>query len=218
MVMHGHESTLTATTELMAIHTAAVARGLKNKFLIADMPFLSFRKSRASTLESVERLMHAGAHGVKIEGTNGHLSWIRDVVESGVPVMGHLGLTPQSIHQLGGFKVQGREERAREAIFKQARQLQEVGCFSLVLECVPSSLATAISKELSIPTIGIGAGPDTDGQVLVFQDLLGLNRSFKPKFLRRFVDGYGTLHEGLQSFVQQVQSGAFPNHDESYFT
>lgn len=216
MVMHGHETTLAASTELMALHTSAVARGLKDKFIVGDMPFLSFRKSLADTMNCVEKIMQAGAHAVKVEGAGSHLEWIQHIVESGVPVMGHLGLTPQSIHQLGGFKVQGREDRAQQQIIQQALDLQGAGCFAIVLECVPSLLASRISADLEIPTIGIGAGVHTDGQVLVLQDLLGMNRGFKPKFLRSFVDGFALVQEGLQSFVSEVHNGGYPNAEESY--
>ncbi len=216
MVMHGFPSTLSVSREVMALHTAAVARGLTNKFIVGDLPFLSFRKSLSDTMDAVERIIQAGAQAVKIEGADGHTEWIQHIVQSGVPVMGHLGLTPQSIHQLGGFKVQGREEKARQAIHRQARALQEAGCFAIVLECVPSDLAQLITQDLAIPTIGIGAGNATDGQVLVLQDLLGMNRDFKPKFLRRFVDGYSVVQQGLNSFARQVQEGQFPNSEESY--
>ena len=158
MVMHGFSTTLNASVELMALHTAAVARGASNKFIVGDLPFLSFRKDLASNMTAIGEVMQAGAQAVKLEGAKGNLDLIKHTVESGVPVMGHLGLTPQSIHQMGGFKVQGKEKREHDQIFEEALQLEKVGCFSLVLECVPAKLATEISRAISIPTIGIGAG------------------------------------------------------------
>jgi 3-methyl-2-oxobutanoate hydroxymethyltransferase len=216
MVMHGHPSTLSATTEMMALHTAAVARGAPNKFLVTDMPFLSNRKGIAPALDCVDSLMKAGAHAVKIEGVQGHEDVIRTIVESGVPVMGHLGLTPQSVHQLGGFRVQGREEKQGEMLKNDARRLQELGCFALVLECVPSRIGREISAELAIPTIGIGAGAETDGQVLVLQDMLGMNPDFKPKFLRHYSAASTQIREAANRYHQDVLDGHFPSTEESY--
>ena len=167
-------------------------------------------------MRAVEALMKTGVQAIKLEGAKGHLDLIRHLVESGVPVMGHLGLTPQSVHQLGGFKVQGREVNSSELIERQAMDLQESGCFSLVLECVPSQLAEKISRQLTIPTIGIGAGVRTDGQVLVLQDLLGLNQGFKPKFLRRFLNGGELILNAINEYDQSVKTQQFPNQEESY--
>ncbi len=216
MVMHGFPSTVHATVEMMALHTAAVARGLKTKFLIADMPFLSVRKGEQAALEATGELMRAGAHAVKIEGVWGHEPVIERIVGSGVPVMGHIGLTPQSIHGLGGFKVQGREEEAARDLLAQARKLEELGCFALVLECVPSALADQITGAAGIPTIGIGAGPGTDGQVLVLQDLLGMDSGFKPRFLRQFMNGEESLKGALDAYGKAVTEGSFPREKESY--
>ncbi|MCM2324710.1 MAG: 3-methyl-2-oxobutanoate hydroxymethyltransferase [Oligoflexia bacterium] len=216
MVMHGFPSTVHATTEMMVTHVAAVARGLSGKFLVADMPFLSFRKGPAAALECVDPLMKAGAHAVKLEGVRGHEATVEQIVRSGVPVMGHIGLTPQSIHQLGGFKVQGRDEETANELLAQAVLLEKLGCFSLVLECVPSTVAARITRELRIPTIGIGAGPDTDGQVLVLQDLLGMNGDFRPRFLRRFFDGDEQLRAALNRYHSEVTAGTFPSGNESY--
>lgn len=216
MVMHGHSTTIPASIEMMALHCTAVVRGAPNKFIVGDMPFLSYRKSLSDNMRAVEALMKTGVQAIKLEGAKGHLDLIRHLVESGVPVMGHLGLTPQSVHQLGGFKVQGREVNSSELIERQAMDLQESGCFSLVLECVPSQLAEKISRQLTIPTIGIGAGVRTDGQVLVLQDLLGLNQGFKPKFLRRFLNGGELILNAINEYDQSVKTQQFPNQEESY--
>jgi 3-methyl-2-oxobutanoate hydroxymethyltransferase len=216
MVVHGYPSTLHADVDMMKLHTQAVARGAPGKFLVADMPFPTFRRGIPAALDCVDHLMKAGAQAVKLEGVEGHEDVVRALVGSGVPVMGHLGLTPQSIHQLGGFRVQGREERAVAQLRRDARTLQELGAFSLVLECVPSQVAAEISEELSIPVIGIGAGSQTDGQVLVLQDLLGMNPSFKPKFVRHFLNGEESLRGALQQYHQDVTHGTYPNAQESY--
>ncbi len=168
MTMHGHKTTLNASVNMMALHTAAVVRGAADKLVIGDLPFMSYRKSLTANMTGVEKIMKAGAHAVKLEGASGNLELVRHMVDSGVPVMGHLGLTPQSVNQLGGFKVQGRDEKAQKRIMEQALRLQDAGAFSIVLECVPSKLAQEITKALEIPTIGIGAGPDCDGQVFSF--------------------------------------------------
>lgn len=215
-VMHGHPSTVHADTGMMSLHTKAVARGAPDKFIVADMPFLSVRKGISAAMESVDQLMKSGAHCVKIEGIAGHEDVIKNIVESGVPVMGHLGLTPQSVHQLGGYKVQGKDKETADFIFQSALKLQELGCFALVLECVPTQLATDITKALQIPVIGIGAGPYTDGQVLVFHDLLGLTAGHKPKFLKTFSDGRDLFKGSLEQFDLEVKENIFPSIEESY--
>lgn len=215
MVMHGFSSTIHATTQLMAFHTAAVSRGAPAKFITADMPFLSFRKGRQAAMEAVDSLMKAGASAVKVEGVGGHQEVISHIVESGVPVMGHLGLTPQSFHALGGHKVQGVEEKKADAIFAQAVESERLGCFALVLECVPRKLAAQISKELTIPTIGIGAGPGADGQVLVWQDMLGLT-DMKPKFLKQYLDGGKIFRAAIDSYCREVKTGVYPQLEHSY--
>jgi len=216
MVMHGYPSTVHATVDMLASHTEAVARGLKKKFLVGDMPFLSFRKGPDAALNCVERLMRAGAHAVKLEGIRGHEDVVDAIVRSGVPVMGHIGLTPQSIHQLGGFRVQGKDEETALELMSQARKLKELGCFSIVLECVPASLAAQITSSIDIPTIGIGAGLDCDGQVLVLQDLLGMNTDFKPRFVRHFAQGATWIPEALNAFQNEVTCGKFPSEKETY--
>lgn len=216
MTMHGFKNTLGATLEIMCLHTAAVSRGAPDKFIIGDLPFLSYRQSLSKNVAAVSQLMRAGAHAVKLENAAGNLGLIKHLLESGVPVMGHLGLTPQSIFTLGGFKVQGRSEAAALRIKEEAHQLADAGCFGLVLECVPTELAREITASLSIPTIGIGAGPFTDGQVLVFQDLLGLNIDFKPKFTKHFMNGGHQIKSAIQDYVHAVQSGEFPNEEHCY--
>ncbi len=216
MVMHGHRTTLNASVEMMAIHISAVSQGAPDKFIVGDLPFLSYRKDLASNMEALGTLMKAGAQAVKLEGAKGNLELIEHSVDSGIPVMGHLGLTPQSIHQLGGFKVQGREKKEHDRIFEEAQSLQKVGCFSLVLECVPAGLAAEITRNLKIPTIGIGAGVDCDGQVLVLQDLLGLNAEFHPKFLRQYFAGFEVLKNAFDHYHQDVLSREFPSAKESY--
>lgn len=216
MVMHGHTSTLPATNDLMALHVAAVAKGAPNKFIIGDLPFMAYRKDLNASVESVEKVMRAGAHAVKLEGAKGNLELVKHLVESGVPVMGHLGLTPQSINQLGGFKVQGRTEQAYAELIEDSLNLEKAGAFAVVLECVPAALAEVISGRLKIPTIGIGAGVGTDGQVLVLQDMLGFNPDFKPKFLRQYLDGFSLVQQALNDYHQDVQSKQFPTEKESY--
>jgi len=216
MVMHGFPNTLHATVEMMALHTAAVARGITKKIIVADMPFMSTRGSLDQTIIAAQKLMTAGAHAIKIEGADGHEKLIEHLVKSGIPVMGHLGLTPQSVFTLGGFKVQGRTDKQVEALMKDAKTLEDAGCFSLVLECVPNAVGRDVTNRLSISTIGIGAGPETSGQVLVLQDLLGLNGEFKPKFLRKFAPGESIINEAINNFCSQVSTSDFPTAQESY--
>ena len=215
-VMHGYDTTLKVSTNLMALHTRAVCAGAGEKLVVTDMPFLATRKGLKNTMDQVEKIMKAGAHAIKIEGASGHLELIKYIVESGVPVMGHLGLTPQSIHQLGGPKIQGKDEKTAEKIKKDSLDLQEVGCFSLVLECVPAKLSEKITKSLRIPTIGIGAGPATDGQILVLQDMLGMNKNFSPKFLKKFLDGADLITKALNHYVTDVSESKFPLKEHSY--
>jgi 3-methyl-2-oxobutanoate hydroxymethyltransferase len=201
---------------MMALHTAAVARGASHKFIVADMPFLSFRKSLSEGVEAAGALMRAGAHAVKLEGADGNLELVSHLVASGIPVMGHLGLTPQFVHQLGGYKVQGKTPEAVKKITADAGALEDAGCFALVLECVPAKAASAISKKLSIPTIGIGAGRGADGQVLVWQDMLGLNAAFKPKFVKRFLSGAELVSKAVEDYARDVRKGKFPADENSF--
>ena len=215
-VMHGFPSTVHADMEMMALHTRAVSRGAPEKFIVADMPFLSVRKGLTAAMEAVDLLMKAGATAIKIEGITGHEDIIKHIIDSGVPVMGHLGLTPQSVNLLGGYKVQGKDKATADFIFQSSLKLQELGCFSLVLECIPTELATGITKALDIPVIGIGAGPYTDGQVLVFHDLLGLTSGHKPKFLKTFSEGRDLFKGSLEQFDLEVKENIFPSIEESY--
>lgn len=216
MVMHGYDSTVHATVDMMATHVAAVRRGAPDKFVVGDMPFLSMRKGLPCAMDAVGELMQAGSNCVKIEGARGQLDIVAHIVESGVPVMGHLGLTPQSVESFGGHRVQGRDEGSASAILESATELQAAGCFALVLECVPATLGRLITERLDIPTIGIGAGADTDGQVLVLHDLLGMDNAFKPKFLRHFADGKGTVLGAVNDYHAQVCGGSFPAAAEVY--
>ncbi len=216
MVIHGHPTTLAATIDLMALHTSAVARAADGKFVIADLPFLSFRKGISAAMRAVGALVASGAQSVKLEGVDGHEHVIRHIVGSGVPVMGHLGLTPQSVNQFGGFRVQGRDDEGAATVLRQAHALEELGCFAIVLECVPADLATRITSQLRIPTIGIGAGIGTDGQVLVLHDLWGLDTMHAPRFVRRYVDGARILTDALNDYDTDVKETRFPAPQESY--
>jgi 3-methyl-2-oxobutanoate hydroxymethyltransferase len=216
MVVYGRPSTISASVALMRRHTAAVARGAGGKLVVADMPFLSFRKGVAAALDAAHELMNAGAQAVKLEGVDGHEDVIRRLTQSGIPVMGHLGLQPQSVHAYGGFHVQGRTEEAARAILRQAGALQDLGAFAVVLECIPAELARHVTEALRIPTIGIGAGAACDGQILVLHDLLGLNTDFRPRFVRTFTDGAGSVADALRNFDAAVKSGAFPAAGETY--
>lgn len=216
MVYHGFTSTLPVDADLMAMHTAATRRGAPTKFIVTDMPFLSHRKSLDSVLDSVGKIMKAGANAVKIEGSKGHEETIKYIVESGVPVMGHLGMTPQSVNAFGGFKLQSKTDDEAEKLIKHALKLQELGCFSIVLECIPDSVGKKVSEALKIPTIGIGAGNSTDGQVLVLQDMLGVNTGYTPKFVRKFINGAELIKTALKEYDSTVKSRNFPGEGESY--
>lgn len=209
MVMHGHGSTIAATVDLMALHTAAVSRAVKGKLVVADMPFLSVRKGLEPAMAAVEKLARAGAQAVKIEGLEGHEEIISHIIKSDMPVMGHLGLTPQSINKFGGYKAQGRDQASAERLVSQAQELERLGCFALVLECVPERLAERITNLLKIPVIGIGAGPSTDGQVLVMQDMLGLYGE-PPSFVKKYLDGRRLVVEALNNFNGEVKNSVFP--------
>lgn len=211
MVVHGYPDTTHATMDMMELHTCAVAKKIRTKMIVADLPFLSYRCSMFDTMQNVKRLMQAGANAVKLEGADGNLETIRHIVDSGIPVVGHIGLTPQSIHQLGGNRVQGRSKDVATKLFEQAMQIEKAGAFCLVLECVPNTLAEKITKKLKIPTIGIGAGPSTDGQVLVYHDLLGLQNEFEPKFLKRYCNGEEYFLKALNKYALDVQDRSYPD-------
>lgn len=216
MVMHGMDSTVHADIDLMALHVKAVARGAPDKFIVGDMPFLATRKGLGPTMDAVQALMQAGASAVKIEGEKGQAELIAHIVDSGVPVLGHLGLTPQSVHALGGHKVQARDDAAARELLASAASLEAAGCCALVLECVPASVARTITRAIGIPTIGIGAGADTDGQVLVLQDMLGMNPTFKPRFLRHYANGFEMITDAVNRFHADTGHGCFPGKAESY--
>lgn len=214
MVVHGHPSTVHATLEMMCMHTAAVRRGAPEAVVVADMPFGTFRRGREVAVAAAVALMQAGATAVKLEGVGGHEDVIAHLVGTGIPVMGHLGLTPQSIHQLGGYRVQARSAPEAERLQADARQLAALGAFAVVLECVPAALAAGMTEELAIPTIGIGAGAGTSGQVLVLTDLLGLDARFRPRFARRYADGHAVVREAVNAFARDVRAARFPAREE----
>ena len=216
MVVHGQDSTIHATADLMSLHIRAVRQGAPDKFIVGDMPFLTHRKGKTAALEAAGALMQAGASAVKLEGCRGHKETIAYLVESGIPVMGHLGLTPQSLHTLGGHKVQGRQEEAGEAIYNQALSLQEAGCFALVMECVPAELGARIARALDIAVIGIGAGKEVDGQVLVLHDALGFTTGFKPRFVRNFLNGAALVSQAVEEFHTAVSESDYPSSRECY--
>ena len=216
MAVHGYESTIMANMEIMALHTAAVARGLGHQFLVTDLPFMSYRISHEDTMQNAKKLLQAGAHAVKIEGADEDICRsIKKLVAAGVPVMGHIGLTPQSIHTLGGYKIQGKLESQQLELINHALLLEDAGCFAIVIECVPNAIAELITNKLSIPTIGIGAGNKTDGQILVWHDMLGLQTEFHPKFLKHFLQGKAILLDAINSYVEEVKLGYFPVVSES---
>lgn len=217
MVAHGHDSTIMANMDMMQLHTAAVARGLSNQFLVSDLPFLCHRVSQAETVLNVCKLLQAGAHAIKIEGGDVDVcQTISHLVTAGVPIMGHIGLTPQSVLQLGGYKIQGKKQDQADALVQQARDLETAGCFALVIECVPAQLAKIITDAVSIPTIGIGAGVETDGQVLVWHDILGLQTELNPRFVKRFLDGKALLLGAINAYADEVHRASFPTLDHAF--
>ncbi|NIR46191.1 MAG: 3-methyl-2-oxobutanoate hydroxymethyltransferase [Gemmatimonadetes bacterium] len=217
-VVAGEDSTLPVTLEQMIYHARAVGRALKRALLVVDMPFLTYQISAEEAIRNCGRVLQAsGAQAVKLEG--GHedvASTIRRVVDAGIPVMGHLGLTPQSVHRLGGYRLVGRRKEESERLRADARRLEEAGCFSIVLEMLPKGLAGEVTREVSVPTIGIGAGPDCDGQVLVLPDMLGLNEGFSPGFLKRYADLAATVREAVGEYVREVKDGEYPGPEHSY--
>ncbi len=215
MTVHGHPHTTAATIEMMTLHTEAVARGT-NKPIVGDLPFMSYRKSKDETMNAVHNLVNAGATAVKLEGSDGNLETIHHIVHSGVPVMGHIGLTPQHVYTLGGYKVQGKTEESKNLLIQQALELQQAGCFAIVLECVPSELASTITSKLDIATIGIGAGPYTDGQILVWHDMLGIQDEFKPKFMKRYLNSAELKQKALDQYTKEVEEVSFPGIEHTY--
>jgi 3-methyl-2-oxobutanoate hydroxymethyltransferase len=217
-VVLGYPSTIPVTLDEMIHHGKAVRRGAPETFLVLDMPFLSYQVSAEDALRNAGRVLkETGVQAVKLEGgTAATCKTVAALVHAGIPVMGHLGLTPQSVHALGGYRVQGREEAAAERLRAQALALEEAGCFGLVLELVPAELAGEISRSLAIPTVGIGAGPECDGQVLVLYDALGLNSGFRPKFLKRFGDLDTVVRRALGAYVGEVRGATYPGPEHSF--
>lgn len=216
-VVLGYEDTLSVTMEDMIHHGAAVARGAKNAMVVVDMPFMSYQASVYDAVVNAGRLMKEGrASAVKLEGGKEVCPQVKAVTEAGIPVMGHLGLTPQSINALGGHRVQGKTQQAAQKLLDDARALQEAGAFAVVLECVPEKLAEKVTKELEIPTIGIGAGSGCDGQVLVYQDMLGMFSDFTPKFVKKFANVGQVMKEAFKSYIDEMQQGSFPSQEHCY--
>lgn len=214
MVVHGHDSTIHADMAMMILHTRAVRRGAPGAFIVADMPFLSHRLGAEHAVRDAGELMRAGASAVKLEGMAGHEDVVARIVGSGIPVMGHLGLTPQSVHQLGGHRLQARSAAEADQLLRDALRLQEIGAFSLVLECVPEAVAGNVTEALAIPTIGIGAGVKTSGQIMVVTDLLGMDAEFRPRFARRYFDGAAAAREAIAAYVADVRGCRFPAASE----
>ncbi len=217
MVVQGHETTLPVTLEDMAYHCRAVVRGTRRAHVVGDMPFMSYQASHEQGVTNAGKLMKDGScHAVKIEGGAVHAELVHRLVNAGIPVMGHIGLTPQSYHQLGGFKVQGRDVGGRERLLSDARTLEEAGVYSIVLEAIPADIAREITASVSVPTIGIGAGVACDGQVLVSYDALGMDETFKPRFVRRYETLGQRIKDAVGHYVADVRAGAFPSDAESF--
>lgn len=216
-VFQGHETTLPVTVEDMIYHAKAVCRGIKRAMVVVDMPFLSYQVSPEEAVKNCGRVLkETCAEGVKLEGGGEIIDVVRKLTSVGIPVMGHLGLTPQSIHKFGGYNVRGVEENEAEKILNDAKALESAGAFAIVLEKIPSELAKRVTSSVSIPTIGIGAGPSCDGQVLVVYDMLGLFEEFKPKFVRRYAELAQIIREAFKNYISDVKTGKFPSESESY--
>ena len=217
MTVYGEANTLSATMETMLRHAKAVSRSCRRALVVGDMPFLSYQTdAREAVMNAGRFLSEAGCAAVKVEGGRRILPAVEAILAADIPVMGHVGLTPQSVHKLGGFKVQGRDSGAAHEIREDAKALAEAGCFAIVLECVPASLAAEITAEVPVPTIGIGAGPHCDGQVLVFHDVVGLTRDLRPRFVRRYADLAGAIRDAASAYAKDVREGTFPNAEESF--
>ncbi|MFL5322379.1 MAG: 3-methyl-2-oxobutanoate hydroxymethyltransferase [Myxococcaceae bacterium] len=217
MVVQGNDSTLPVTMDQMVYHSRAVSRAAKRAHVVGDMPFMSYQSTVEEAVRNAGRLVAEGGVGsVKLEGGQEFADVIRAITRASIPVMGHLGLTPQSVHKMGGYVVQGKDEDAAQKILADAITLEQAGCYALVLEAVPLELAKQISERLSIPTIGIGAGVHCDGQVLVCYDLLGLNPDFKPKFVKRYANMYEGVLDSSKTFFEEVRAGTFPDRDHSF--
>lgn len=216
MVVLGHDDTLQVTVEEMAHHTAAVARARPSALVVGDLPWMSYHVSTEETVRNAATLVRAGAQCVKLEGGRKRVPMVEALVDAEIPVMGHLGLTPQSVHAMGGFRVQARESEAALALVADAKALQHAGCMAIVLEGVPDEVAAMVTDAVDVPTVGIGAGPHCDGQVLVLHDLLGIEDRVAPKFVRRYASLKEAAVAALGEFVADVRSGAFPSDDETY--
>ncbi|MCI8836115.1 MAG: 3-methyl-2-oxobutanoate hydroxymethyltransferase [Ruminococcus sp.] len=216
-VVLGYEDTISVTMEDMIHHGAAVARGAKSALVVIDMPFMSYQSGVYDALCNAGRLMKEGrANAVKLEGGQEVVPQIKAIVQAGIPVMGHLGLTPQSVNAFGGYKVQGKDTETAQKLLEDAKAVAEAGAFAVVLECVPAALAEKITKAVPIPTIGIGAGAGCDGQILVYQDMLGMFSDYTPKFVKRFADIGGAMKEAFQAYIAEVASGTFPAEEHGY--
>lgn len=216
-VMAGNETTVPITLDHMIYHTSCVVKGAERALVIADLPFMSYQVTTKEALNSAGRMMkEAGAHAVKLEGGKTIVDTVKKIVDAGIPVMGHLGLTPQSIYKFGTYKVRAQEEQEADELIRDARLLEEAGVFSLVLEKIPAGLSERVTAELSIPTIGIGAGVKCDGQVLVIHDMMGMNKEFSPRFLRRYADLHTIMTEAVQNYIKDVKTLQFPGKDEQY--
>jgi 3-methyl-2-oxobutanoate hydroxymethyltransferase len=216
-VMAGHETTLPITLDHMIYHAQSVIRGINNCLVVVDLPFGTYQGNSKAALESSIRIMkETGGHAIKLEGGKEIKESIERILSAGIPVMGHLGLTPQSIYKFGTYTVRAKEEAEAEQLLQDAKMLEEIGCFAMVLEKVPAALAKKVAESVSIPVIGIGAGPDVDGQVLVLHDMLGLNVDFSPRFLRRYNNFYEQMHNSVSAYIKDVKTRDFPNEKESY--
>ena len=216
-VIHGFETTVPITLDQMISHAAAVVRGVQRALVVVDMPFGSYQGNSTIALESAVRIMkETGGHAVKMEGGEFILESVRRIVSAGIPVMGHLGLTPQSIYKFGTYVVRATGEQEAEQLVRDAHALQEAGCFAIVLEKIPAQLAERVSRELTIPMIGIGAGAGVDGQVLVVHDMLGINQEFSPRFIRHYARLHDVMKNAFETYIADVKSSSFPTHDESY--
>lgn len=216
-VMAGHETTLPITLDQMIYHASSVVRGCQRALIVVDLPFGTYQGNTKGALNSAIRIMkESGAHAVKLEGGREVLGSIERILTAGIPVMGHLGLTPQSIYKFGTYVVRAKEEAEAQRLREDAKLLEEAGCFALVLEKIPAKLAAEVAASVSIPVIGIGAGGGVDGQVLVLHDMLGINTEFRPRFLRRYADLHGIIGEALAAYIRDVRSRDFPNANEQY--
>ena len=216
-VMAGNKDTLPISIDQMIYHAAAVARACEHCLVVCDMPFGSYQVSRSEGVRNAIRIMkETGVDALKMEGGIEIMDTVRGIIEAGIPVMGHLGLTPQSVHKFGGYGLRAKEAAEAERLLADARALDEAGCFAITLEKVPAKLAAEVTRAVSCATIGIGAGHETDGQILVYADALGMTRGFKPKFLRHFADVNRCMTDGVQEYIRTVKDGSFPSVDESY--